>query len=105
MPPEVSRALGQLAQFTVRFQCQPPFSHKSPSEPVSQFGESVVHVYESLGADTDRLLQMTDAEVYAETRKRVWDYPDKELVQTIFDGFIQSDYATAEAMEVFALQR
>ena len=79
-------------------------SDKEPPDSV-RFSDFVVGVYESLGADTDLLLQMTDAEVYAETQKRVWDYPNKELVQTIFEEFIQSDYATTEAMEVFALQR
>lgn len=103
MPPEVSRALGNLVQFSLY---REPFSLNDVEPPESvRFSDYVVGVYESLGADTDLLLQMTDAEVYAETRKRVWDYPDKELVQTIFDEFIQSDHATDEAMEVFALQR
>ena len=103
MPPEVSRALGDLVQFSLY---REPFSRfdKEPPESV-RFSDYVVGVYESLGVDARHLMQMTEAEVYAETRKRVWDYPDQELVQAIFDEFIHSDYATDEAMEVFALQR
>ncbi len=103
MPPEVSRTLGRLASFS--FYRDPVTMFDTEPTDSVRFSDFVVGVYESLGRDTPLLLQMTDAEVYAETRKRVWDYPDKELVQAIFDEFVHSEDATDEAMEVFALQR